>query len=664
LRGETGERLLRVVGEPADDRAALIAFALKEIEDSVDAILYVRLGRLFRDSAETASKGLGLLLEDVVHLLDIPRPPGAPLAAWERVVEQIVIHRFVLVIDDVFGGETPDVPLKSLKSALTSLVDRRGAHVVLAGIQPAYDEPLAFPEAEVLTIPEQTFPDVERWIRSHLPMLNSVSTDDLREYFSLLATDLYGWQKVNDLWDPLYRDPPLSDIVREVASRRSASREPMAPAARAPIRVVIAGPFLVGRQVSFANVVLAEAGRRGIAARLAPEAMSNDPLPPFGVLLDLWSPFESGEATKASVLRWLNDAAMQRADIVLIDFGASASSMALEDALNRLVRQGALVVVSSSNGSDPTWPAWLPNVLAVGPLDENGEPFAGAAWDPDKPKPDLFAPGYVVGTALERMLSLDSLEHARGSAFAALHTMVAAVVLWASARHLTASQVSKLLVDGGRSLARPQGAKALDLDAALALVHQGTVLEALAEGPKPVLDVVAGTGLPAPVVETVGERLVAEGLIEERKEGWEIPGLDITASNFHEGSTAVLQLKVRNFRLYSLLLHYVCSVDGGGIPDVRQGIVQGFMEIPAAPFRPSRGVESATVISFRYPDDFTSDTAADLSERVPGHYRVRWDIQIESPVHQSPLSIPISNTFTLKKNHDDKGRRRRTKGGA
>jgi hypothetical protein len=147
--------------------------------------------------------------------------------------------------------------------------------------------------------------------------------------------------------------------------------------------------------------------------------------------------------------------------------------------------------------------------------------------------------------------------------------------------------------------------------------------------------VVTVTGLPASVVETVGERLVAEGAIIEEREGyWLIPGLDIRASHFNEGPTIVLQLKVMNFRLYSLLLQCECSVDGGRNSDVQRAVVGSAQTIPAAPFRPSRGMEPAAVIviSVRYPDDFTSDTTKDLSERVPGQYRATWEVQIESPV--------------------------------
>jgi hypothetical protein len=143
-----------------------------------------------------------------------------------------------------------------------------------------------------------------------------------------------------------------------------------------------------------------------------------------------------------------------------------------------------------------------------------------AFWDPKRGKPDLFAPGEVRGTDLEELLRDPDL---RGSSFAALQTVFAAILLWASRRSLRAGQVRELLEQTASAItpAKPKSApvpRRLDLSAALNRVRQDLIGAALSQGPLPFPELVAACSLTADTTLRLIGGLTERGLLRQFNE--------------------------------------------------------------------------------------------------------------------------------------------------
>ncbi len=180
-----------------------------------------------------------------------------------------------------------------------------------------------------------------------------------------------------------------------------------------------------------------------------------------------------GFTTTSSIIRGLRYARVRGARVINLSFGGAGRSRLEQDAIDRAVRAGALVVAAAGNTGrrGVRYPAAYRGVLGVGGLDLNGAPLPSSTRGPHVA---LAAPGREVRGAVR---SIDPFPP--GTLIGRTGTsMAAAIVSGAAARVLarwpgaTPAQVRGLLMDTARDVApsgadSATGAGALDLAAAM-----------------------------------------------------------------------------------------------------------------------------------------------------------------------------------------------------
>lgn len=179
-----------------------------------------------------------------------------------------------------------------------------------------------------------------------------------------------------------------------------------------------------------------------------------------------------GRTSTSSLVRGLRYAAARGARVINVSFGGEGYSRAEQDAIDRAVRAGALVVAAAGNSgmgaAGPEYPGAYRHVLTVGALGADGRPLPVSARGPQVA---LSAPGEdVLSTA---PAGTAALVPRSGTSMAAAIVSGAAARIIAARPALSAQRVRALLeataVDvapAGRDVGA--GAGALDLAAALA----------------------------------------------------------------------------------------------------------------------------------------------------------------------------------------------------
>src|SRR5262249_45578753 len=145
-----------------------------------------------------------------------------------------------------------------------------------------------------------------------------------------------------------------------------------------------------------------------------------------------------------------------------------------------------------------------------GPLEG---PREYAAFDPDRGKPELFAPATVKGTPLAMVLR-DLGEH--GSSVACLHVVAAAVLVWSTDRGQAAGAVRHVLVSTARLISglvdgKPVVYRKLDTHAALKLVRGNLIKATLLSGPLELNELIAACTLAPSVANRIIDELRNEG---------------------------------------------------------------------------------------------------------------------------------------------------------
>src|SRR5262249_29165952 len=80
---------------------------------------------------------------------------------------------------------------------------------------------------------------------------------------------------------------------------------------------------------------------------------------------------QAGAGSEEAIAQGIRTAMGKRADIILLPLGARAGSRKIEDAVKEALNEGFLVVAAAGNegGEQPTSPARVPGVIAVGAVD-------------------------------------------------------------------------------------------------------------------------------------------------------------------------------------------------------------------------------------------------------------------------------------------------------
>ena len=562
LEGHNRVRLLQVVGGSGVGKSRLLERAVEELDDGV-ARLSLNADRLL--GAEDPVEELCKLVDEVMRLAGrrtAARGRRDSGAWWERLLEDLAEVRLAIAVDDAEKlAEDAALPIRE---ALGALVQRRSeTRLALATARELSSLGGDLPNAcrRVIRLQPLAWPEVWAWIRRNLPVLTRYGNEALSPYFADLGAYLELW---SDLADQVQagravQAGDLSDLVKDVARRvsslpsnrsepppifgvpgservvntfapvpiRPGPASPEAPTpsrvehSRAPLRVAIAGPHTDGRTVEFSRATTAVAAQLGVGGRVV-TGDALDGTSSLGQLVDLPSPFGTkGSASTADLLRWFDEALAARADVVLLDFGAPTPTPMWEE-LIRSATKGRLVVAAGGISEGPVYPAWFPGILAVGALEADGTPAQYSTYDPAAGKPEIFAPKTTDGSPLEGVPVRPGME---GPSFAALHVVMAAILIWASDRSQRAEDVRERLLSSARP--GPGGIRILDLPAALDDVRRQLLLDVLERGALETGELLAEAGMRSELALPLLDAMAREGTVrkvtERGVERWENP---------------------------------------------------------------------------------------------------------------------------------------------
>jgi len=427
-----------------------------------------------------------------------------------------------------------------LTSALRALAQRRSvSRVALAALE-LPDTLLDLPSEQrfVMRLGHLTWAETWRWIRRNLPGLLGYGEDYLRRLWPRLGSELERWE---ELERRVLAAPPgvprIAKIVDELAPRSAGRPSADRPRRDRPLRLAVAGPHLAG-PAALAAAVTRLATDHGIGGRVIAEDVEGPGA--LAVLIDEPSPFgEEGQANPDAILGWIARVSSHMPDVVLLDYGALRrlpvpAPDEPERRLLRSLRHRALLIAAGGNRlnseerEEVTMPAAYEEVLAIGPLDRTGRPQPYAEWTPRIRKPDLFMSDELLGTPLEEALKpeVQRLESPwgpgpRGSSFAALHAVAAAILVWATLPDLSPRGVRRLLGSAAEPITahREPRPRRLDLAAALAEARRQVVQRTLAGGPCSLQALAAISGLDFGVVGATVADLEGQGRVRRLPRG-------------------------------------------------------------------------------------------------------------------------------------------------
>jgi hypothetical protein len=517
LCGRNDARLLMVLGRTGTGKSRLLDRTLEELD--ADAVqLFVSARYLLAEADPVQS--LCALVARVLAETGQRVPAQGKLPAirwWERLLEDATRIPLALVVDDGDPLQSSaDPKAQALLAALVTLTRRRGrARLAVAATQEitALMSPLRMREITTVWLQPLDWPDVWQWIRRNLPVLTRYEERTLSSYYSDLP-HLEQWEQLADILGARQTptDTEFAEIVVRVSgvpidagapvttapppifgAEATASPAAAAPARRGTIKVAIVGPFTQGRGAQFARLLTLYAANHGVAGRTAGSG-TTDGAALAAELLAVKSPLDAaGTAPTEDIVRWLHEVRAAGADIVMLDIGMPRAARALAHAVGALAAEGRLVIASGGNKRRPAYPAWLPEVLAVGALGPDGRPAAYSAYFAQDRKPELFAPESVVDSPLAGTVADSSM---KGTSFSALYAVAAAILVWVTDRDRTADHIKGILIESATPMDdSANGPRRLDTQEALRRTREVLLLDALERGPLELHQLLAKTGM-------------------------------------------------------------------------------------------------------------------------------------------------------------------------
>ncbi len=525
LKAMSGERLL-------DDRLEL----LSQLQDSLESS-----GELPRPASRSTVSALAKL---EVYLKDLPERLVAERAqVLSDSLERLVVELSYQATGSASGGpasalaalKPADVKKalnqleqvrETLSKALRILGERRSpARIAIT----AAEKPQRFldlPDEQVfeMRLAPLGWPETWRWIRHDLPGLLSYTEPYLSRLWSQFGVRLDRWEEL-ERRVLLGRGQPvdLQRLADEIAPRPQAG--PASPGmllARRGVRslrIAVAGPNLAGPR-ELAEAITRLAGEHGIGGRVVLDAKEAGAL---ATLIDEPSPFtETISLTEQVILEWLQRALARQPDIILLDYGAQTSPNAIAEPRDRsaqrtLLRSAhyrtLLIAAGGNAGRDSRWvttPSAYPEVLGVGPLDNEGKLRSYAEWHPQLVKPDLFMADDLAATALAAALKPELSRGSQGSSFAALHAVATATLVWSILPELPPRAVRALLIEASKPIAGEEPARGLRMADAVSLARQRAIERRLKEGPASQQTLGAMTGLDAQVLAAILDSMIKD----------------------------------------------------------------------------------------------------------------------------------------------------------
>jgi hypothetical protein len=416
-----------------------------------------------------------------------------------------------------------------LGRALTCFAERRTARVVLTAVA-SPRALLDLPGSEVfeMRLAPLTWPETWRWIRRNLHGLVGFGDEVLSRVWLLLGDRLDSWEELERVVvraraEGTTEPPSLREMVASIAPRLARQGGGAAGLQRhraeRPLRIAAASGRFVVRGVAEAMTRLAS--EHGIGGRVVLDDAGDAGA--LATLLDEPSPFDSaGGATAAGIAEWLASIGRHQPDIVLLDYGWEVQPSDLESAhphrrAIRNLRYTSLLI--AAGGNEPgaiVAPGVYEEVLAVGPLDANGQLREYATWTPERAKPDIFMTDDLEGTPLAAALDPatfgPNFGQLRGSSFSALHAVACAALVWGILPQCGPQGVRALMIEAAEPIF--EGAptpRKLTMERALFVARRRVVFNALREGPCSLSTLAAITGLDVRVLAGTVEPLLRSG---------------------------------------------------------------------------------------------------------------------------------------------------------
>jgi hypothetical protein len=445
---------------------------------------------------------------------------------------------------------------QALDGALRMVAERRAGVRLAVGASEMPEGLLDLPTDQrfVMRLGRLTWGETWRWVRRNLPGLLRYGEEYLERLWPRLGPELERWEELERKilgYRPEHPDDPtepkVDALVEEIAPRDASGRtagDPrrgrptrapdLTPRGERPLRVAVAGPHIASAD-ALARAVTRLAADHGLGGRVVTaQGYESGSL---AVMIDVPSPFATGDSvSEKTILRWLQHVTDRHPDIILLDYGY-AVSLPLpgpdkhERPLLRSLRHQYLMIAAGGNwdrtARGVTAPGVYPEVLAVGPLDDQGALRSYAEWTPSIRQPDLFMRDQLLGTPLQDALTEESIQPAdsgygagtHGSSFSALHAVAAAILAWSTIPDLTPTELKDLLVRAARPVTPKSSPSPMRLEIAdaVAAAREELIRRTLADGPCSIQSLSAITGLDLLVVTATLEALMPETAPEVRR---------------------------------------------------------------------------------------------------------------------------------------------------
>ena len=532
LTGETPDRLLVVTGPKGVGKTSLIDRVLEDIGDRVDFVLYANAREILAsDFPDDIVMALSSWVAELLDRRDDRRRRPAEgwdgSAWWSRLAQELAGRRFVIVIDGI--DELPNDP--ELGAALSALVNRRSrCRIALVGgeLPPNLLDAEASERAAHVRLTPFTWDEVWRWIRRNHPVLTRYGKAGLAAYYPRLGAHLDLWAQLAEQVSVPQAPASLDDVVDHLGPPRAPTPAPTPadltlPRSKRPLRVAVAGPF-VRDPALFAVALTDWAANYQVGGRaLVPGEETSSSL---AVLLAVDTPFGDGGASEAELTAWIDGVVAQKPDIVVLDYGADEIGDAHLVAVRDAARESLVIAAAGNTGARLAYPARAEEVLAIGALDQSSEIAVYSSREPRRRKPELFAPGTLGGTPLQRWLGQGESPDGtpmQGTSMAAYQAAAAAIVVWATNPERDPGWVRAVLQETATELPskykrfRP---RALDVRAALDRAREDLVVDTLGLlGRSSLAELLAGVGLLGTLTDAALDRLVARGRVIRTRTG-------------------------------------------------------------------------------------------------------------------------------------------------
>jgi len=239
----------------------------------------------------------------------------------------------------------------------------------------------------------------------------------------------------------------------------------------------------------------------------------------LATLIDEPSLFPEGEtvASDTMIFNWLNRVVAKQPDIILLDYGrlesieALTKPMSVEQTIFQKINYSTLLIAAGGNQTSKsmvTTPSVYPEVLSVGPVDDEGRLREYAEWHPKLAKPDLFMSDNLAATPLAMTLT----ETLLGSSFAAINAVATAVLVWSLLPDLSPKDIRELLVKAAEPIPGTNALR-LKMKSAIGLAQRRVVERTLQDGTASLQTLSSLTGLEGRALSTILERMKKEGRV-------------------------------------------------------------------------------------------------------------------------------------------------------